>query len=278
MACTLKLVKLFLILFNAAFIVIGVAVAAIAIWSIVEKIYVSDIIGTNLFAVASYMMILAGVVIIIAAILGFIALNKERKLFLIVYFFVQLVIFVLLIVGAILAVSFKGELEDSMKNAMTNTLTQKYGVESAATNAWDKVQNNLRCCAVVGKDWRLYQQTNWFANQHYLADKKFVPESCCVVDEYRSGEPTNLYNCQQWKLGPPTNPTTGMKNNYLYYEGCYFAARAFVMEHADIILAIGFGFGFFMIIGLALTVLMYRLLSKEEKDEEIKRRRQPDNL
>ena len=64
------------------FQVIGVAVAAIAIWSIVEKIYVSDIIGTSLFSTASYLLILAGIIIIGTAILGFILVNKYRKLML----------------------------------------------------------------------------------------------------------------------------------------------------------------------------------------------------
>ena len=50
-----------------------------------------------------------------------------------------------------------------------------------------------------------------------LSDKKYVPETCCLFDEYR-GKYSNLPICQQWKLGPPTNPTTGMRNHHLYYK------------------------------------------------------------
>ncbi|ESO98681.1 hypothetical protein LOTGIDRAFT_174048 [Lottia gigantea] len=267
--------KLFLFIFNTVFLIAGVCMFGVGIWTVVDKVYVSDIIGNEIFTAAAYMIIISGIIVIGVCILGFISLSQEKRILIIVYFVIWIVIFIFLIIGAILAVVFKGELESEMRNSMKDTLIQKYGGDSTeertATNAWDRVQRELRCCSVDDESWDLYRSTRWFRSQDPRSSLiTYVPATCCVVD-VRTDTYVAQKQCQTWQLGPPRNPSYTLKNTALYYEGCYEAARNFVLDASSAIVAVGFTFGLTLIVGLVFTLFFLRHVTTLD-DEEVKRR------
>ncbi|KAK6191475.1 hypothetical protein SNE40_003153 [Patella caerulea] len=276
MALSKSVCKLCLFIFNAIFIVAGIAIFAVGVWTAADKVYISDVVDNNSFEAAAYLIIIAGIIVIGVCILGFISLAKEKKILVIVYFAIWILIFLFLMVGGILAVVFRAELESGMKDAMKKTLTELYGHTSTAgqrdtTTAWNRMQHDLRCCAVDNDDWGTYKFTQWYLSQDdRLREKPFVPASCCVYDE-RSGAINDQDKCQYWQLGPPGNPFTQFKNTALYYQGCYEAAKNFIMDSSEAIVAVGFAFGLTLIFGMVFTVLFLRHIGNID-DEEIRRR------
>ncbi|XP_067655685.1 CD151 antigen-like [Haliotis asinina] len=270
MAFSTGLMKLILVSFCALFLIAGIGIAAVSIWSIADKIFLSHIIGSQLFSVASYFLLIGGIVVVASSILGLIAITRKNRILIIVFFILLLVIFLMLFIGAIMAVVFQGELEDQMQNSMAESLQQKYGARGtenvAATEAWDRVQKELGCCAVRDSDWELYQNTMFFREQQHYEQKKYVPETCCVYDKL-IGNYKDVKKCQNFGLGPPDNLQSNIKNNFLYYNGCYASAKTFLEDHSGILVAIGFVFSITMISGLVLTIFYFRRVVHAQNEE-----------
>ncbi|KAK7491499.1 hypothetical protein BaRGS_00017328 [Batillaria attramentaria] len=277
-----KLVTVLLIIFNILLFIMGLALAGVGVWTVVDKVYVSSVIGDDLFSAASYILVIGGAIILAVSVLGFCAIRKERRLFVIVYFILLLVIFVALLLAAILAVAFKSELEESMIDAMRDSLVTGYGRDTTITRSWDRLQADLKCCGVrdsVGSapagqatessrqdSWLLFKRTRWYqsAREQEIEPVNIVPESCCVYDS-KVGGYIDKTKCQSWELGPPGNLKSGYNNNALFYRGCYEQAREFLTEQADILVGCAFAFAFTMIGGLVLTLMLYRLLGQQTR-------------
>lgn len=285
----LKLISVLLVIFNILLFLIGLALAAIGVWSVVDKVYVSHVIGDDLFLVASIILIIGGAIVLSISVLGACAVRKERRLWVIVYFILLLVVFVALLLAAIMAVAFKSELEEQMIDAMRDTLVKGYGSDTTITKSWDRLQSDLHCCGVredVGEtlaaggvdteatrqdSWLLFRRTRWYqlAREQGLEPIEVVPVSCCVYEP-------NIRNymdrkkCQSWAFGPPGNMLTGLNNNALFYKGCYGRARDFLAEQADIVLGCAFAFAFTMIGGLVLTLLLCRLLGEQTREIRVR--------
>lgn len=62
----------------------GLASASVGVWSVVDKVYVADVIGDDLFSASSYMVIVAGIILLAISVFGLFAVRKERRLIVIV--------------------------------------------------------------------------------------------------------------------------------------------------------------------------------------------------
>ncbi|KAH9518742.1 hypothetical protein Btru_006130 [Bulinus truncatus] len=304
--CAMNCFKILLSIFNIIFILVGIALLAVGIWTAVSKVYVSHVIGDSLFSAASYLLIAVGVIVVCICILGLIALCKENKRWLMIYFGLLIFGFLILITTAILGIIFKGEVEGVMVNKLRESLVDGYGKDKIITDAWDQLQTELECCALSQKplgpsmifnfpykdgtnpknqnerdhqdSWPIYKRTEFYARQLKIGDgdRKYVPASCCVVDK-RTKDYKSLKHCQFFSTGPPTNYESTFSNDYLLYQGCYDKSKELVLSQSDIIVALGFVFAFLMVAGMVVTFFLIRSFVDEEKDE-VKRRREPDNL
>ncbi|GFR73426.1 tetraspanin [Elysia marginata] len=247
----ISFLKALLNIFNIVFICVGITLIGIGIWTAVEKVYVSLVIGDSLFRAASYLIICVGVITIGVCIVGLLGVLKEKKTWL-------------------------WAVESVMVDNMRRSLVHKYGKDSDVTDAWDQLQSELGCCAVsetaLGysvlfeipyvddtrpmsngeKDrqdsWPIYKRTEFFRKQlcyKRAGDHNFV------------------------------NHSKGMKHN-VEMVGCYSKARSLMLNQSDIIVAMGFVFGIIMIGGMVLTFLVLRAL-KAEEEEKIKEKRRPEN-
>jgi hypothetical protein len=64
--------------------VFGVALIAVGIWTVVDKVYVSSVISDDLFSAASYIAIIVGVILLGVAVLGFCSVRMESRLVVVV--------------------------------------------------------------------------------------------------------------------------------------------------------------------------------------------------
>lgn len=56
----------------------------IGIWSVVDKVYISDVIGNNKFSAASYMIIVGGAILLGIGIFGIFVVRSESRALVIV--------------------------------------------------------------------------------------------------------------------------------------------------------------------------------------------------
>ncbi|GFO41659.1 tetraspanin [Plakobranchus ocellatus] len=301
----ISFLKLLLNIFNVVFIAVGITLVGIGIWTAVVKVYVSLVIGDSLFRAAAYLIICVGFITIGVCVVGLVAVIREKQRWLWVYLGLSIFCFCALMTSAILAIVFKSEVEGVMVDNMRKSLIDKYGKDGEVTDAWDQLQSDLGCCAVnetyVGHfalfdlpyadnsmpesqeekarqdSWPIYKRTEFFRMQLSISEseRKYVPESCCKYDS-KIGDYAGLSSCQFFSTGPPNNFKMKLNNDYLHYDGCYSKARRLMLDQSDILVAMGFVFGFIMIAGMALTFLILRALRAEE-EEKMQERRRPEN-
>ena len=168
----------------------------------------------------------------------------EEKNAIIFHFGTFLMIFHVLCMEGILALDSSNQENDEVRAQLRENLQKYYGVNldnstnRAITEAWDKAQEKMSCCAVEDQSWGIYRGSEWYKQQPGVADfnKPMVPPSCCVKNQY--DEIVNLEKCQTFKTGPPSR-NSGEANEALHYRGCFHAGQDFPEEYDELLVAIG---------------------------------------
>ncbi|XP_052801840.1 tetraspanin-4-like [Mya arenaria] len=262
--------KAFMLIISTVLFLCGAIIMGIGIWAVADKIFISDIVGNSLYRSASYIMVVVGACIIMTSFIGCTGAVLNNKGLVFFFVLVNGQMFVLLMTAAILGAVFRDNIEGDLQEDMKRGIRSQYGtsVEYSEENrditqAWDMLQQRLRCCGVDNEGWGIYQESNWFYRQFNEFEKKFVPPSCCVYQE-RLGQYLNLFNCQSFAYGPPRF-RTGAQNDALFYQGCFFAAREFVVEQANILLGIGFSFCVFLLTAIVVGVMFILKLGEDSR-------------
>ncbi len=133
---------------------------------------------------------------------------------------------------------------DKVRAQMFESLQNYYGINlddssnRAITEAWDKAQENMNCCAVEDQSWGIYRGSEWYKQQPGVEgyNKPMVPSSCCIKNQYN--EYVDLEKCQTFKTGPPSH-NSGEANEALHYKGCFHAGQDFPEEYDELLVAIG---------------------------------------
>ncbi|XP_013417129.2 CD151 antigen [Lingula anatina] len=256
-----KLIKLLLFVFNLFFLLCGMALLAIGIWTAIDRVYLSRIIGTVLYETAGYMLIAIGIVVVVISILGCCGSIFENKCLMISYFVFLVVIFVILLVGSILAVAFRADLENLMKKTMNDSLINQYDhfMHPDITDAWNMAQRMLNCCAVVDSGWEDYRASFWFKQQNVMETEKiYVPKSCCARNY--DGTYANLDYCQKPSGSMPPKTKLGSTNLFLYYDGCFTKGFEMVSAHGWVIFSVAFVIALVMILGMIGSISFVRML------------------
>lgn len=263
-----QILKTFLTIINVIFFVIAGVMLGVGIWLVIDKIFISDIIGTDLFNTAAFLAIITGAVLLLVSFWGCFSTVQMKRLFIMVYFVALLVIFIILMGAGIMAAVFQGEIESTMQHSMRTTLVKYYGGQGAdadkVTRSWDMTQTLLRCCAVGERDYRLYRESWFYKNQIeqgvYPGQREYVPKTCCAyvenIQQYQ-----NLETCQKAQHMAPGSDIDIGSNSALYYSGCYTAAVKFVKGNAEVLIGMGFGFSVLMIFGMILAILLFRRIT-----------------
>ena len=264
--------KIFLTIANVLFFIIGGIQLGVGIWLAVDKLFISDIIGTDLFDAGVYLMIICGMFMILTSLFGCFSTVRMKRMFIMMYFVALLVMFVLSVGAGIMAAVFQGEIKSTMLMSMKTTIEKYYGREDSqskeVTNSWDKTQSLLHCCAVEDRGYRLYRNSWFYMKQIEQGVQRgtleYVPATCCVFTE-KYNQYLNAKTCQTASHMAPGSDIDLGNNPAMYYTGCYKAAVNFVEGNASILVGMGFGFSVLMIGGMIFAILLYRRISYDFK-------------
>ncbi|XP_038663282.1 CD151 antigen-like [Scyliorhinus canicula] len=241
--CGTICLKYLLFIFNFFFWLAGGVVMAVGIWTLVEKNDYISLLSSSTYAAAAYILVVAGVIVMLTGILGCCATFKERRNLLRVYFALLLFIFLLEILAGILAYVYYQQLSDDLKTNLRVTMIEKYRVDGdkRITKAVDKLQQEFRCCGSNNsKDW---QESRWVKEK--LSGERIVPDSCCKTVTNGCGKrdhPSNIYKVEG---------------------GCITKLEGFIMAHLKIIGAVGIGIACVQIFGMIFTCCLYRNLKAD---------------
>ncbi|KAL2088949.1 hypothetical protein ACEWY4_015848 [Coilia grayii] len=241
--CGTICLKYLLFTFNFLFWLAGGAVMAVGIWTVAEKSDYISLLSSRIYAVSAYILIVAGIVVMITGILGCCATFKEQKGLLRLYFVLLLFIFLLEVLAGVLAYVYYQQLNTELKENLKETMTQKYqqAGQDHITQAVDKLQQEFKCCGSnSSSDW---SESQWILTQK--ANGRVVPDSCCKTPTENCGRrdhPSNIYKVEG---------------------GCITKLENFILDHLKIIGAVGVGIACVQIIGMIFTCCLYRSLKAE---------------
>ncbi|KAL6474430.1 hypothetical protein MHYP_G00179910 [Metynnis hypsauchen] len=247
--CGTICLKYLLFTFNLLLWLSGGAVMAVGLWTLVDKSDYISLLSSSTYSLAAYILIAAGAIVVLTGILGCCATIKESRGLLIVFFVLLLLIFLLEITAGVLAYvyyqecfPFCYELNEELRADLKKTMVQNYQKpgEEHITRAVDKLQQDLMCCGSNSSaDW---QQGDWIL---MYADKRLVPDSCCKTPTDHCGvrdHPSNIYKVEG---------------------GCISKLEEFILQHLQILGAVGIGIAFLQILGMIFTCCLYRSLKEE---------------
>lgn len=245
--CGTICLKYLLLLFNLLFWLAGGAVLAVGVWTLVEKSDYVSLLNSSFYSASAYILIAAGVIVIVTGIIGCCATLKETKSLLIVYLSLLLFIFLLEIIAAVLAYityqecfPFCHQLDEELRQNLKVTMQQKYKQpgEESVTQAVDKLQQEFKCCGS-------HNYSDWTDSGWIQENERFVPDSCCKTPSDLCGRrdhPSNIYK------------TEG---------GCIEKMEDFILSQLYILGVVGIGTAFLQLVGMMFTCCLYRNLKED---------------
>ncbi|XP_054632957.1 CD151 antigen isoform X5 [Dunckerocampus dactyliophorus] len=246
-ACGTICLKYVLFICNILFWLAGGAVLAVGVWTLVEKSDYISLLNSSFYSTSAYILIAAGVIVIVTGIIGCCATMREMKSLLIVYLVLLLCVFLLeIIAGVMVYVTYQEcfpfchQLDEELRQNLKVTMQQKYQQpgEDSVTHAVDKLHQEFQCCGSnSSSDWR---DSVWI---QAAQDKQLVPDSCCKT-------PSSL-------CGRRDHPSN------IYKGGCIMKLEDFILCQLYILGALGIGIAFLQLFGMMFTCCLYQNLKDE---------------
>nr|XP_046251391.1 CD151 antigen isoform X1 [Scatophagus argus] len=245
--CGTICLKYLLLLFNILFWLAGGAVLAVGVWTLVDKSDYISLLNSSLYSASAYILIAAGLIVIVTGIIGCCATLKEMKSLLIVYLCLLLCIFLLEIIAGVLAYityqecfPFCYQLGEELRQNLKVTMQQKYQQpgEESITQAVDKLQQEFKCCGS-------HNFSDWTDSEWIRVNERLVPDSCCKTPSDLCGRrdhPSNIYKVEG---------------------GCIMKLEDFILSQLYILGAVGIGIAFLQLVGMMFTCCLYRNLEED---------------
>lgn len=240
--CGMRCLKFMLCVFNLVFWAAGIAVMAVGIFARVSAGNYSALMDEGGFKTAANILIAAGALVMIIGAIGCCGVVKEKKLLLLLYSFLVLLIFILEIASGIMAYVQRDKVIDKIEQAVNTTITEYYGQADKGkfTEAVDRAQQELKCCGVASpSDWK---NSEWYKNTGQKANEDY-PESCCKT----KGDKCSVG-----------------KNPDIYKDGCSEALQKFVKGKMAVIGGIGVGIAILQVLGVVFAICLYRSIGYEK--------------
>lgn len=241
--CGTVCLKYLLFTFNCCFWLAGLAVMAVGIWTLALKSDYISLLASGTYLATAYILVVAGVVVMVTGVLGCCATFKERRNLLRLYFVLLLITFLLEIIAGILAYIYYQQLNAELKENLKGTMSKQYhqpGYEGV-TSAVDKLQQEFHCCG--SNNWQDWQDSEWVRSGQ--AKGHVVPDSCCKTVVAGCGERDHASNI------------------YKVEGGCITKLETFIQEHLRVIGAVGIGIACVQVFGMIFTCCLYKSLKLE---------------
>ncbi|KNC32635.1 hypothetical protein FF38_13202, partial [Lucilia cuprina] len=229
MDCCGQFVKYSLFVSNFIIFVGGATVFCLSLWTLVDRSFMNELLGTNLFSGAVYVLLVTSVAICLLSFLGCVGAGKEVKCLLLTYFIIVALVFVTMLIGGILGYVFRERVQQTMRQEMRSSMAL-YGSRRDITQAWDQTQERLQCCGVdTWHDWNRFGP---------------IPESCC----------------QEIFGGQRKECTIFPTITNLYSQGCLYVTSNYIRDHAAIIGGTSIAVAIIMIFGMVFSCLLFNMI------------------
>eukprot|EP00096_Caligus_rogercresseyi_P006088 TRINITY_DN22262_c0_g1_i1.p1 TRINITY_DN22262_c0_g1~~TRINITY_DN22262_c0_g1_i1.p1 ORF type:complete len:244 (-),score=-26.16 TRINITY_DN22262_c0_g1_i1:70-801(-) len=172
-SCGLKCLKYTMFVFNLLFFLCGAALLAVGIWVLVDgNSFMSLVADNTVIFNAVYIIIAVGAALLVIAFFGCCGAIKENKCLLGTYFAIVLIIFIVEIIGGILAFVYFPQVESYVVNSMNDYVESSN--TSVVTASWNTLQSVFQCCGYSNySNWADSNFTSSTANAPF-------PTSCCT--------------------------------------------------------------------------------------------------
>lgn len=237
-----KCARIFMFISNFIIWVGSILLLVLGVWTVVDKPFLEELLGKEMYATAAYIIIAVGVLAFFVSFLGCFGALKEIKCMLLMYFIITLLLFMVLLVGGILGYVFRGQAEDRVRTTLIQKLKDYDPNSSTArlTRAWDDTQFALKCCGVDSQD-------DWanLNNNFVSSGGERVPRSCCKKNA--SG---NTFACDE----SPNNDNS-------FTDGCFMKARDNVKQYGLVIGGVGVVIALIMLMGLVFSMILFKMIN-----------------
>uniref|UniRef100_A0A1B6E5Y5 Tetraspanin n=1 Tax=Clastoptera arizonana TaxID=38151 RepID=A0A1B6E5Y5_9HEMI len=231
--CSINFLTYFFHIFNIVFLLTGGGVLAVGIWSVLYKHEYVSLLTTVTYPLTSYVLILAGGLVLFVSVVGCCGVWRENRCTLLVYTFLLLLIFLLEVMSGLLAYIYQGQVDTELTLNLNSTFLETYRIKDPETLAIDRMQQQLYCCGAESfEDWKY---SIWMKESPGI--KILVPDSCC------------------WSPSPGCGKSINPSN--IYYAGCKHGFGRILKEQLNIIGAVGLGICVIQVFGMILSCCLY---------------------
>ncbi|XP_015766307.1 PREDICTED: CD151 antigen-like isoform X1 [Acropora digitifera] len=218
----------------------GIGILAVGVWIMVFKSDYKSILDSDIYVIVPGLMIAAGVVVIIVAVVGCVGAVKENRFFLISFLVMVTLIFALELTIGVLAWVYSSKIKEEIQTTIKDKIDQQYGENSDVTKSIDKLQKENKCCGDTGG--RSWNNTAWQRVQRSQGKNNIVPDSCCKTQTPDCGardHPSNINN-----------------------EGCLTQVEEFFRFHFTLLAITGIGAACTQLIGIFVTGCILRFVEE----------------
>lgn len=266
MCCGTGICKAILFIFNFFFWLSGIAIAAIAVWVLVDPemlkyIDLSDeIMNQGYVKYAIYIMIGVGVFVLMVGFFGCCGAIFESVWMLSIYATLLVVIFAAEIAFGVLALLFKNQIEDKIEKDGVKILSTRTNTDSLFTSLVHYTQAKLECCGL--KD----RQKDF--------DQNSFPWSCCKLRSNLTEKEDfqnlvvpgteyfeNYDNC--W--GIKESNFNGINSEAVWKDNCLQKLKDKADKNLLILVGVGIGIGAIQIIGFIIACFLCCSIRRKAK-------------
>ncbi|XP_053977329.1 CD9 antigen-like [Hylaeus anthracinus] len=246
-------VKYALVCVNLIFWAVGLAGVVLAAWLLTDQTFLMSLAQEqHNFYNGLYILLAAGILMLIVAFLGCCGAFRESQCMLVAFFSCLLVVIVAQIAAGAWLHYNSNSLEGLVKSSVINTVKNKYGVDNSQTQAVDAFQSGLGCCGATGP-------ADWAGSKYATKDRSMpvsltvsddgnniykVPESCC-----KDKDSTACKLSQNIKVASEINPA-------IYNEGCIDKLMDVLNSQKNVVIGVTAGVGILELLGLIFSLVL----------------------
>jgi len=250
--CDLSCRRGLLIAINFVFLLGGGAALAIGCWTLLSKMQYVPLLGTLYYNLVVFLLIGAGVLVLITGIIGCVGAVRKRGGLLTTYFVLLLIIFLCEITGAIIAFVYHETLSTELEVDLVKNMNKNYNEtgQESFSKAVDEMQQNFQCCGVTSyADWQhsKFIKTNQQGLKTPISCCKSPSELCSVRDH-----PSNIYRVMHDKS-----------------MGCLVKLEYYLQEHIFVLAVTCIVVAGLEIFAMIFTCFLRSAIKKEEEEEEV---------
>lgn len=257
--------KWLLFISNFLVFILSCAGLGLGIWVLVDKSSFVDLLEqtdhtVHIYESTAILILIVAIGSILISFFGCCGAFKESRCMIGTYFFVLLALMILVLAGAIVAMS---QGIDKLSDPFMDTLSRyQRGRHGAIEQTWDDVQTQLQCCGVNSpKDWS--DHNSGFQNgdnyEHgsgnLIIINVRVPDSCCA----------SASNKELCKVVPTAA-------NGVFVEGCFAKVKDQIRNHIDIVGGVSIAVIIIMVVNLFLSVYLCTCGLESDDDERPRRK------